>query len=57
MATALTASQYISQSPVYTRPPHPPPSPPVDRQSYQTLPSIQSLIGMDVPPSSQEQQG
>ncbi|KAL2050353.1 hypothetical protein ABVK25_009325 [Lepraria finkii] len=56
MATALTASPYISQSPVYTRPPHPPPSPPVDPNSLRTLPSIQSLIGMDVSPSSQEQQ-
>ena len=57
MATALTASPYISQSSVYARPPHPPPSPPVDTQSLRTLPSIQSLIGMDVPPPSQEHQG
>ena len=56
MATALTANPYISQSPVYTRPPLAPPSPPNDDpNSLRTLPSIQSLIGMDVGPSSQEQ--
>ncbi|CAD6594520.1 MAG: hypothetical protein ASARMPREDX12_009195 [Alectoria sarmentosa] len=56
MASALTASPYISQSPVYTRSPQPPPSPPIDEpNNLRTLPSIQSLIGMDVPPSNDEQ--
>lgn len=56
MASALTASPYISQSPVYTRSPQPPPSPPIDEPSnLRTLPSIQSLIGMDVPPPNEEQ--
>jgi len=57
MATALTASPYTSQSPVFTRPPPAPPSPPNDDlSSLRTLPSIQSLIGMEVPLSSQDQQ-
>lgn len=56
MASALTASPYISQSPIYTRTPQPPPSPPIDEpNNLRTLPSIQSLIGMDVPPSNDEQ--
>ncbi|MCJ1458416.1 hypothetical protein MMC28_008788 [Mycoblastus sanguinarius] len=55
MASALTASPYTSQSPVYTRSPQPPPSPPsVD--ALRQLPSIQSLIGrMNVPPPHGEQ--
>ncbi|CAF9911402.1 hypothetical protein IMSHALPRED_010019 [Imshaugia aleurites] len=56
MASALTASPYISQSPLYTRSPQPPPSPPLDEpNNLRTLPSIQSLIGMDVPAPSDEQ--
>ena len=56
MASALTASPYISQSPIYTRSPQPPPSPPIDEPNHlRTLPSIQSLIGMDVPPPNEEQ--
>ena len=56
MASALTASPYISQSPIYTRSPQPPPSPPIDEpNNLRTLPSIQSLIGMDVPPPNDEQ--
>lgn len=56
MASALTASPYISQSPIYIRSPQPPPSPPIDEPSnLRTLPSIQSLIGMDVPPPNDEQ--
>lgn len=56
MASALTASPYISQSPIYTRTPQPPPSPPIDEpNSLRTLPSIQSLIGMDVPPPNDGQ--
>ena len=56
MASALTASPYISQSPVYTRSPQPPPSPPIEEpNNVRTLPSIQSLIGMDVPPPNDEQ--
>ena len=54
--TALVASPYISQSPVYTRSPQPPPSPPDDPNILRTLPSIQSLIAMDVPQSDQGQQ-
>ena len=54
--TALVAGPLISQSPTYTRSPQPPPSPPEDSNLNRTLPSIQSLIGMDVPQSSQEQQ-
>ena len=53
MASALTASPYISHSPVYTRSPQPPPSPPIEEP--RTLPSIQSLIRMDVPPPNDEQ--
>ena len=56
MASALTASPYINHSPVYTRSPQPPPSPPIDEpNNLRTLPSIQSLIGMDVPPPNDEQ--
>ena len=56
MASALTASPYINQSPIYTRSPQPPPSPPIDEpNNLRTLPSIQSLIGMDVAPLSDEQ--
>lgn len=56
MASALTASPYIIQSPIYTRSPQPPPSPPIDEpNNLRTLPSIQSLIGMDVPPPNEEQ--
>jgi len=58
MATALIASPGIKQSPVYTRPPQPPPSPPAeDPISLRTLPSIQSLIKMDTPQSSYDHQG
>ena len=56
MASALTASPYITQSPVYSRSPQPPPSPPIEEpNNLRTLPSIQSLIGMDVPAPSDEQ--
>lgn len=56
MASALTASPYISQSRVCTRSPQPPPSPPIEEpNNLRTLPSIQSLIGMDVPPPNDEQ--
>ena len=55
MASALTASPYISHSPVCTRSPQPPPSPPIEEpNNLRTLPSIQSLIGMDVPPPNDE---
>ena len=48
MAAALTATAYQNRSPLYARPPHPPPSPPLDDvQGLRTLPSIQSLINMD----------
>lgn len=59
MASALTASPFQNQPPVYSRSPQPPPSPPVeDPNNKCTLPSIQSLIGMaDVPASNQEQPG
>ena len=57
MASALTASPYISQSPVYTRSPQPPPSPPADPNTSRTLPSIQSLIGMDRSLDTQEPKG
>ena len=53
--TALVAP-YISQSSVYTRSPQPLPSPPDDQSILRTLPSIQSLIAMDVPQSSTEHQ-
>ena len=56
MASALTASPYINQPPIRTRSPQPPPSPPIDEpNNTRTLPSIQSLIGMDIPPPNDEQ--
>ena len=55
MASALTASPYISKSPLFTRSPQPPPSPPIEEPNIRTLPSIQSLIGMDAPPPNDEQ--
>ena len=57
MASVLTSSPYISQSPVYIRSPQPPPSPPGDDSAARTLPSIQSLIGMDRHSVKQEQKG
>ncbi|KAM0800154.1 hypothetical protein BDR22DRAFT_264730 [Usnea florida] len=56
MASAVTASPYISQTPIRTRSPQPPPSPPIDEpNNNRTLPSIQSLIGMEIPPPNDEQ--
>lgn len=57
MASVLTASPYLSQSPVYTRSPQPPPSPPADPHTSRTLPSIQSLIGMERHSGAQDPKG
>ena len=54
----MSAAPYVNQSPVYTRSPQPPPSPPGDDpDSLRKLPSIQSLIGMDRPSVGQEKRG
>ncbi|KAL9631256.1 MAG: hypothetical protein Q9164_005993 [Protoblastenia rupestris] len=55
MATALSVNSCIGSSSVYVRRPRPLPSPPLeDPQTLRTLPSIQSLISMDISASSQD---
>ena len=57
MASALTASPYTSQPPVYAQLPQHPPSPSAeDFSSKCTLPSIQSLIGMTATPAPKSDQ-